>query len=150
MIRWTPKTPATTPQRWQSREEILKAHLDSLTPSELFSGATRPHRYALRFGSASYARKYDANQPRVPAGNPDVGQWSSDGELSSEQSAESADSPTDFSAARRRRGVEAECDAQYKRDTVICNLVKTPLCWKQTMARYAAFLGGHPIPELRF
>lgn len=48
------------------------------------------------------------------------------------------------------RGNEAECDRQYKQDIVICNLVRTPLCWAQAMERYAACLAGRPIPQLRF
>lgn len=48
------------------------------------------------------------------------------------------------------RGNEAECDQQYKRDTVICNLVRTPLCWAQAADRYGACLAGRRIPQLRF
>ncbi|MFT0879663.1 MULTISPECIES: hypothetical protein [Rhodopseudomonas] len=55
---------------------------------------------------------------------------------------------TDFSAAKRR--LEADCDLQYSKDTMICNLVKTPLCWAQAMERYSACLSGRPIPQLRF
>lgn len=40
-------------------------------------------------------------------------------------------------AARGKRN-EAECDAQFKQDKFICNLVRTPLCWAQAMERYAA------------
>ena len=48
------------------------------------------------------------------------------------------------------RGNEAECDLQYKQDTVICNLVRTPLCWAQAAERYAACLSGRRIPQPRF
>ena len=48
------------------------------------------------------------------------------------------------------RGNEAECDLQYKQDTVICRLVRTPLCWAQAAERYAACLAGRRIPQLRF
>ena len=40
-----------------------------------------------------FARKYRRDQPRVPAGNPDGGQWTSDGHSQA----------TDFSASRRGR-----------------------------------------------
>jgi len=80
---------ASPPQRWQSREEILNSHLDSLTPAELLR--VRPSLYALRFGWAAIKRaaafKNDPNQPRVPAGNPDGGKWTSgnnSGEVSSD------------------------------------------------------------------
>ena len=83
MIRWPPEIPAPISQRWQSREKILKAYLDSLTPYELLR--VRPDYWALRFGPGAvrreHARKanFNSNQPRVPAGNPDGGQWTSEG-----------------------------------------------------------------------
>jgi hypothetical protein len=83
MIRWTLTGPAPPPQRWQPREEILKAHLDSLSPDEL--RRLRPGYYWLRFGQAAWIRNharkanFNPNQPRVPAGNPDGGQWTSEG-----------------------------------------------------------------------
>jgi hypothetical protein len=90
-----------------------------------------------------WERKFDPGQPRVPVGNPDGGQWTS------AANTESAVTPTDVSAARRRIN-EAECDAQYNRDKLTCNLVHTPLCWESAMERYAACLSGHQIPVLRF
>jgi hypothetical protein len=81
MIRYTRNTPIPPPQRWQSREEILKEHLDSLSRDELLR--VRPDYYPRRFNylclEPDYARKYDPNQPRVPAGNSDGGQWTSVG-----------------------------------------------------------------------
>jgi hypothetical protein len=75
-------TKATFARRWQSREEILNSHLDSLTPAELLE--IRPSYYALRFGWQAIRRattlKNDHNQPRVPAGSPDGGQWTSGSE----------------------------------------------------------------------
>jgi hypothetical protein len=92
MIRWTPNTPVPTPQRWQSRGEILKAYLDSLSPLELLR--VRPDYYALTYGWDFEKRRYaqgrlalyealeeragfNPNQPRVPAGSRDGGQWTS-------------------------------------------------------------------------
>ena len=122
MNRRTPNNPTPSPRRWQSRDEIRKAHLDSLSPSELLR--EQPYQYWLRYGPAArkadrwrpreeivkehldslspselldvrpdyywlqygpgarnrdHARKYDPNQPRVPAGNSDGGQWTSGG-----------------------------------------------------------------------
>jgi hypothetical protein len=83
MIRWTSTTPAPLPQRWQSRAEILKAHLDSLTPDEL--RRVRPDYYWLRFGYEAWKREharkanFNPNQPRVPADNSDGGQWTNEG-----------------------------------------------------------------------
>jgi hypothetical protein len=82
MIRWTPPTPTSPPQRWQSRAEIAKNYLDSLSPEELLR--VRPHYWALRFGPAASAstssKDYNPDQPRVPAGNPEGGQWTSNDE----------------------------------------------------------------------
>lgn len=68
-----------SPRRWQTREEILKAHLDSLSPDELRD--VRPAYYWQRFGLPAWQRrlahKYAPNQPRVPAGNSDGGRWTS-------------------------------------------------------------------------
>ena len=104
MIRWTPTRPSPLAQRWQSREEILKAHLDSLSPDELRE--VRPAYYWLRFGQPAWLRKlagkanFDPNQPRVPAGNPDGGQWTDAGGGQTAQPGRS--DSTDFSAVRRR------------------------------------------------
>jgi hypothetical protein len=73
---------------------------------------------------------FNADQPRD-----DDGRWTATG----------ADQ-VDIAA----RGNEAGCDLQYKQDTVICNLVRTPLCWAQATERYAACLAGRRIPQLRF
>src|SRR5256885_7211998 len=68
-------------ERWRSREEILREHLDSLSPEELRQ--VRPAEYWVKYGLPAWqrecARKYDSDQPRVPAGNPDGGQWTSGG-----------------------------------------------------------------------
>jgi hypothetical protein len=77
MQRWISQTPPPAPQRWQSRQEILNEYLDSLSPDEMLG--SHPYHWALRYGPNGYARKYDPNQPRVPAGNPDGGQWTSEG-----------------------------------------------------------------------
>lgn len=64
-------------RRWQTREEILKEHLDSLSPDEL--RRVRPAYYWRKFGLPACQRrltaKYDPNQPRMPAGNSDGGRW---------------------------------------------------------------------------
>ena len=81
MKRWVSDLPTPPAQKWQSRAEILKSHLDSLSPMELLK--VRPSYYAARFGYQTLQRggerKYDPDQPRVPAGNRDGGQWTSTG-----------------------------------------------------------------------
>lgn len=144
MIRWTPTRPAPPSKRWQSREEILKAHLDGLSPDELL--CVRPDYWALRFGpSASrsyYVGKYDPNQPRD-----DRGRWVDAG---GDGTANRNRPLSPITIAARRNINEAECDAQYKLDTFKCNLVRTPLCWASANERYAACLSGRPIPQLKF
>lgn len=65
---------------------ILQEHLDSLSPDELREPG--PAYYWVKYGfparQRECARKYDPEQPRVPAGNPDGGQWTS-GDAASEE-----------------------------------------------------------------
>jgi hypothetical protein len=115
--------------------------------------------------------KYSPSQPRVPAGSPRGGQWTDRSGGSGQSLSNSIAKPTEnadfddvtalseLDEARNvgageldvaARGNEAECDLQYKRDKLICNLVRTPLCWAQAAERYGACLSGRPIPQLRF
>jgi hypothetical protein len=104
----------------------------------------RAHRdWVSQTPSAIRARilKYDPDQPRIPAGNPDGGEWTT------------GDTPNSATQGLRpalaARSNAAECDLQYKQDTFICQSVGTPLCWASAMERYAACLAGHQIPALR-
>jgi hypothetical protein len=71
------RTSNLTPQQWKFRARVIQTHLDRLTPDELMRGGRvgePPHlgvQGPLRSG-------YDPNQPRVPAGHPDGGQWTDD------------------------------------------------------------------------
>jgi hypothetical protein len=95
--------------------------------------------------TAASVQKYSPDQPRIPAGNSDGGQWTSgDGG----QNGNGA-SGTVVVAARTRRN-QAECDEQLKLDEFICRSVRTPLCWAQAMERYAACLADRQIPPLNF
>src|SRR3954469_19135886 len=64
-------------ERWKSREELRREHLDSLSPEELrqVDSSYYWYKYGLPAWRREQARKYDPNQPCVPAGNPDGGQW---------------------------------------------------------------------------
>jgi hypothetical protein len=106
----------------------------------------RWHHAALRFElsmlrhAQALRKKYDPNQPRVPAGEPGGGQWTS------EESSE-----IDFSAARRvSPSRTAECEMQFRRDTFHCNMVGLPACYAQAMLRYSNCLSGLPIPPLSY
>jgi hypothetical protein len=65
--------------KWQSRAEILKGHLDRLPYDQLRSA--HPSYYWLHVGQPAWIRartqkaNFNPDQPRVPAGNADGGQW---------------------------------------------------------------------------
>src|SRR3954465_4354699 len=89
----------------------------------------------LRRWIVSVKDGFDPDQPRD-----EFGMWSDGGGSTDPASQDLA----------MGRGNAAECDLQYSRDTLICNLVQTPLCWAQAMERYSACLSGRQIPILRF
>jgi hypothetical protein len=152
MIRWKPSMPAPRAERWRSRDEIVKEHLDRLTPGELL--AVRPDYYALHRRPGALrcydVRKFDSNQPRVPAGNPDGGQWTT--APSGLESAADDGSPTDISAVRRRPA--SWCWNQMRIDMLYCATLYPPwrvaACRAQANERYAACLAGKPVPPLPF
>jgi hypothetical protein len=82
----------------------------------------------LRKRSISTKDGYDSSEPRD-----ELGKWTDGGTLVA-------------SNASR----EAECEAQYARDTFICNTLKLRSCWQRAAERYAACLRGSSIPVLRF
>jgi hypothetical protein len=140
MVRWSlpnARQTASPAIRWQSRAEILKKH------------QVRPDYYWLRFGHDAWQReqahKYDPDQPRVPAGNPDGGQWMN----AAGGQRPDIDGGVNV-AARISRQRELECEAQYKLDSAICRIVRTPLCWEQAMKRRAACISGYQLPPLNF
>jgi hypothetical protein len=155
MTAWTPIKASPPPERWQSREQILKAHLDSLSPDELRE--VRPAYYWLRFGQPAWLRKlagkanFDPNQPRD-----DQGRWVDAGgdRGTSADESQSNDPLESFAAARRRGRSAAYCMAQYAIDGLMCNSVKPKsrqaACWKQAAERLGNCLAGRPIPPLNF
>ena len=130
-------------QKWLPRERILKSYLDSLSPPELLKA--RPDYWALRFAAGvgralGIKNNYDPSQLRD-----DLGRWADSGGNSKRPAAFALDK-----FAGRRRGNEAECDAQYKLDSAICRMVRTSLRWEQAMKRRAACISGYPLPPLNF
>lgn len=94
-------------------------------------------------------KAYDPDQPRVPAGNPDGGQWTSGGAAGK---TEATPLPS-FAAARRRGRSVAYCMAQYAVDGLMCNSVASSqrrACWAQAAERFANCLSGRPIPPFSF
>jgi hypothetical protein len=67
----------TTAHEWRLRAERLRQHIDRLSIDELFRGG--PIGETSNDGVGSHGHRYDPNQPRVPAGHPDGGQWTGKG-----------------------------------------------------------------------
>jgi hypothetical protein len=97
--------------------------------------------YEHEFPFELYERKYSPDQPRVPAGNPDGGQWTSG------VGSETAGQGTQI-AARVSPEREAECELQYREDRNICRIMGTESCWAQAAFRYSQCLIGGYIPRL--
>jgi hypothetical protein len=66
-----------TREQWRARGEAIQARLQGLSIDELMRGDHGAG--APRIGTHGQRRRgYDPNQPRVPAGNSDGGQWTDD------------------------------------------------------------------------
>ena len=72
-----------------------------------------------------YERKFNSDQPRVPAGSSEGGQWTGDGGAASV----SDGGPETQIATRISPSRRAECELQYRKDTFICNAIGTRSCW---------------------
>lgn len=92
-------------------------------------------------------RSYNPNQPRVPEGSPEGGQWIS-GEGGDNISPEDVDSDRQLRLAAMSR--IARCEAQWKSDIFHCNMVGLPTCYAQAMVRFIACERGHSIPPLNY
>ncbi len=90
-----------------------------------------------------YESKYNQNQPRVPAGSREGGQWTGpDGVGNSIRQTRIA---ARISASRAQA-----CEIQRRQDEFICKSVQRASCYAQAMLRYANCLQGLPIPPLFF
>jgi hypothetical protein len=110
-------------------------------------------------------RKFSPDQPRVPAGAREGGQWTSgsnsQGQTTNDVSSRRLGEPSTVLdkrvsapkirlAARISPAREEECELQLRRDKFICNTVGLRSCHAQAAERYAACLAGRPIPPLFF
>ena len=92
----------------------------------------------------SFLRKYRPDQPRVPAGNPDGGQWTDD--LVSQVPA-----PARIQVAGKwDLSREAECNEQLRLDEELCRAAGSRTCWSLTQPRWAACMKNDYVPTLRF
>ena len=105
--------------------------------------ATRSSLLELKLQIVAYQiqcilRKYNPNQPRVPRGRPEGGQW------------------TDGSAGADRTQVAGKydparselCEAQLALDEDLCRMSASPLCWSSAMNRFAACMKNNFVPKL--
>ena len=158
MHYWKQKTQSLTPQRWQSRQEILKSQLDSIPPDEL--RRVRPAYYWLCYGHEAWKRanatkaNFNPNQLRD-----EQGRWvdSIDSQPRASESVGNAVNDTaleSFAAASRRGRSAAFCLAQYAIDSLLCNSVKPAsrarACWAQAAERLGNCINGRPIPPLNY
>jgi len=92
-------------------------------------------------------RKFDPDQPRVAAGNPDGGQWTS--EAGGDETTSAGDNIIQLVG----QSVQF-CNNQLLIDNWKCDSVQPnwyrAACRNQAMERYAACLVGRPLPPLPF
>lgn len=82
-------------------------------------------------------RAFNPDQPRWPAGRSDGGQW------------RPVNGAT-LVAGKLDQRREAQCEEQYERDSDLCRMTQSALCWSTAMQRRAACIAGDYVPQLRF
>lgn len=105
-------------------------------------------RAMIAFGRAAELinlTKFNPDQPRVPAGNPDGGQWGSNS-----SSGVTGDMPIDAIASIGGRALKEICEAQFERDIFQCRMVGLQSCYEQAYQRYAACLARAQIPPFNY
>ena len=115
MIPYRSQRPMAVPKNLETRIEIMRA----------------VHKLMAELATDSGVQKFDPDQPRVPAGNPDGGQWTSEGVQPAGRGAAT------LVARRISPAREAECEAQHARDIFQCKMVGLPACYEQAALRYA-------------
>jgi len=104
----------------------------------------------LRFRQLLRKAGFNPDQPRVPAGDPDGGQWTSGEAAGGESNTVSDDGAVELAARRISPSIAAECELQYKLDIFQCRMVGLRACYAQAALRYANCLAGLPIPPLNY
>lgn len=95
------------------------------------------HLTSLQIGLS--ALKYRPDQPRMPRGQPEGGQWTN------------SNGNGGTSVAGRYDPSRASiCDAQLELDEELCRVSKSPICWSLAVDRHAACMKNNYIPPLRF
>ena len=100
------------------------------------------HKLMAELATEPGVRKFDPDEPRVPAGNPDGGQWTSEGLQPPGQGG------AIVVAGRISPAREADCEAQHVRDIFQRKMVGLRACYGQAALRYANCLAGLDVPPL--
>jgi hypothetical protein len=133
---------ALTPEQWRVRGQAIQAELQGLSIDELLRGGRN---IGLSNSGASGLRRhgYDPNQPRVPAGHPDGGQWTANGRGAPERGgleahvdlSEDQDEPFDF-VRPQARFVSSRVTIDYSRAlTGISSIDQTTRALSEILAR---------------
>ena len=104
---------------------------------------------------------FNPDEPRIPAGNPDGGQWTAGGAgfspggagFTPRYSNAPARKPASYQFAARGSQSAAYCWNQMQIDMLYCSTLRPTIiraCRAQAMERYAACLAGKPLPPLPF
>src|SRR5262245_3030463 len=80
MIMINPFSKPRTPEEWRERARLIQEQLQGLSIAELMRGAAKHGE-----PSGHDPRRHDPNQPRVPAGHPDGGQWTNEAKAGGER-----------------------------------------------------------------
>ena len=93
-------------------------------------------------------QKFSSDQPRVPAGSREGGQWTKDGGSrgGGSDNRPLTDKPGSRIAARISPQRRKDCEEQYRDDTFICNIMGTASCWRQAAFRLSQCLIGGDAP----
>jgi hypothetical protein len=124
MIPYKFNRPTAVPRTLEVRFELMKAIRSLTAPDQV--------------------QKFDPNQPRVPAGNADSGQWTSEGDRGLGHGA------INLAARRISPALLAECEQQYERDLEECRMVGLSTCYQQALLRRANCERGLQIPPLNY
>lgn len=89
---------------------------------------------------------FNPNQPRVPAGSPEGGEWTDTGAGGSAI----GDSDSFGTLRRISADLQARCWSQYMQDVFQCRMVGLRACYEQAALRHANCLVGLPIPPLNY
>lgn len=115
--------------------------------------ATFRLRLTRAVSAARLLRKFDPNQPRVLAGNPDGGQWTGGSVVNDDVTGSAGLQPASYLLAAAGASIQY-CMNQNTIDMLYCGTLQPAwyraACRAQANERLAACLTGKPLPPLPF